>query len=338
MNKRCLVITMLIAAAIYFSGTAAYACDFVNPKLSADCNGFLLTGQVQGSWAYWNANAICINYEIKIDSITITGTKKIVVAGQPDGTLIDFSIPGSWSQEFCGLGFIASAHLELYRETVDGPVCEILDDTADPSYGPVDCPCPEKCWLTGGGVKFEPILDMNMATANKGQNGPVISLGGNVNPGCSPTAGEGGNWNHIDHKAKLHFQGTQIEVVECGNIPESIRPPGSDSPKTPFNYIEFQGTGTLKGISGNKVDYGTVYFYARAEDRNEPGSKEKLPSNFIDRYWIRVFDAQGNTLYLFGNDVVNPDTRCADDSFACTDTIAITGGNLQLHVSSCDKD
>jgi hypothetical protein len=203
--------------------------------------------------------------------------------------------------------------------------------------------CEQKaCWLTGGGVKFEPLVGMRMATANSGNNGPVISMGGNMNPGSSPTAGDGGNWTIIDHKAKLHFQGRHIEVVECGNIPESIRPPGSDSPKTPFNYIEFQGTGILKGIGGNKADYGEVTFYGRAEDRNEPGSKETLGSNLIDRFWIRVKDASGNYVYSFppvppGNDVANPNTICGDDSFACTDTFAITGGNLQIHISSCEQ-
>jgi hypothetical protein len=166
-------------------------------------------------------------------------------------------------------------------------------------------------------------------------------MGGNVNPGCSPLAGDGGNWNIIDHEAKLHFQGRHIEVVECGNIPESIRPPGSDSPKTPFNYIEFEGTGILKGISGNKYDAGPVTFYGRAEDRNEPGSKETLGPALIDRFWIRVWDASGNTVYSFppippGNDVTDPDTICGDDSFTCTDTFAITGGNLQIHITSCD--
>jgi hypothetical protein len=198
-----------------------------------------------------------------------------------------------------------------------------------------------------------------MATANKGSSGPVISIGGNVNPGCSPTAGDGGNWTHVDHKAKLFFQGRSIEVAECGNIPASIRPPGSDSPKTPFNYIEWAGIGIMKGIGGNKADYGTVYFYARHEDRNEPGSKETLGSAFIDRYWIGVYSEAtfgadgkitsvgGTELYRFGNAVplpitipvtptTRPDTICGDDSFACTDTIAITGGNFQLHISSCD--
>ena len=203
-------------------------------------------------------------------------------------------------------------------------------------------PQEEACWLTGGGVKFEPLVGMVMATAKgNGNGGPDISIGGNVNPGCSPTAGDGGNWNHIDHQSRLHFQGTHIEVVECGNMhDEGIEPiyDGSTSPKTPFNYIEFQGTGTLKGIKGNKDDYGEVCFYARAEDRSEPGSKETLGSAFIDRYWIRVDDCAGTELYRFGYDYPNPTTICADDSFACTDTIAITGGNLQIHISSCDSD
>jgi hypothetical protein len=186
-------------------------------------------------------------------------------------------------------------------------------------------PQEKACWLTGGGVKFEALVGKRLATANKGNSGPVISIGGNVNPACSPTAGDGGNWTHIDHKAKLFFQGRHIEVVECGNIPGL--PPGSTSPDTQFNYIEFLGTGTLKGISGNKVNYGTVNFYARVEDRNEPGSKETLDP-FIDQYWIRITDALGNVLYQLGNDVPNPEAG---------DTIPISGGNMQIHESSCDS-
>jgi hypothetical protein len=228
---------------------------------------------------------------------------------------------------------------DIFGQTVDAgdsATCEIQ-------------PCEKgKCWLTGGGVKFEPLTGMRMATAkSKGSGGPMISIGGNVNPGCSPTAGDGGNWNHIDHDAKLHIQIRQIEVVKCGNIPESIRPPGSDSPKTPFNFIEWMGTGTIKGISGNKVSYDTVYFFARAEDRNEPGSKETLGPEFIDRYWIAAYSdaAMTQEIYRFGNaipgapgaDPLPPTTICGDDSFACTDTVAITGGNLQLHENPCDK-
>jgi hypothetical protein len=184
---------------------------------------------------------------------------------------------------------------------------------------------------------------------------PDVSYGGNINPGCSPTAGDGGNWNHIDHLYNLHLQARAIEVVECGNIPESIRPKGSDSPKTPFNYLEWQGAGRLAGISGNTkmpdgspIPTGTVYFYARAEDRNEPGSNlKKLGNAFTDHYWIGVFADAAHTqpIYRFpyvgqaypdvGNDVTNPDTWCGDDAFTCTDTIAVSSGNLQIHIKPC---
>jgi hypothetical protein len=243
-----------------------------------------------------------------------------------------FSLAPNCPACYCGDGNLDEGEeCEIGYPCPGGGICNT--DTYDDIP---DCTCeevPDVCWLTGGGAKFEPIVGMKMATAGKG--GPVISIGGNVNPGCSAIAGDGGNWNLIDHKAKLHFQGTHIEVVECGNIPESIRPPGSTSPKTPFNYIEFQGTGTIKGISGNDVNYDPVCFYARAEDRSEPGTKENLGSSFIDRFWISINDCAGAVLYQVGADVDDPDTICGDDSFACTDTIALTGGNLQIHISSC---
>ena len=177
------------------------------------------------------------------------------------------------------------------------------------------------CWLTGGGAKFEPLVGQNLA-----ERGPKHSFGGNVFPGCSPTAGEGGQWNHIAHDLKLHFQGWAIDQVVCGNV--SGIPPGSTSPVTPFNYIEFQGTGTLKGIKGNPVNYENVLFFARAEDRNEPGNeKASQPGGgaFIDRYFLRVYDAGGNTLLLVD----------IDGDPATVDPVTITGGNLQLHISSC---
>src|SRR6267378_275953 len=79
------------------------------------------------------------------------------------------------------------------------------------------------CWLTGGGAKFSSITGTLLGTIGKRHN-----WGGNVNPGCSPTAGDGGNWNDIDAVNKLHFHGTHIEVVRCGNV-DGI-PPGSTSP------------------------------------------------------------------------------------------------------------
>lgn len=161
------------------------------------------------------------------------------------------------------------------------------------------------CWLTGGG------------TLSNGKKQPADSFGGVVYPGCNPDAGNGGNWNHIAHNVKLHFQGKVIDMVNCGNVPGI--PPGSTSPKTPVNFIEFQGTGTLKGIAGNKANYAEVFFFARAEDRGEPGKN-------VDRYYLRVYDATGATLLLVSGDMANPQNVVP---------MIISGGNLQMHVSSC---
>jgi len=174
------------------------------------------------------------------------------------------------------------------------------------------------CWLTGGGAKFSSISGGYVA-----EHGPAQNFGGNVNPSCSPEPGQGGQWNHIDHNARLHFQGLAIAVDRCGNV-DGI-PPGSTSPVTPYNFIEFHGTGTLKGIKGNRVDYGTVCFQGRAEDRNEPGSAEEKLGAMTDRYFLRVTNCAGLTLLLL-EDVAAP-----GDS----DPVTITNGNLQIHVSSC---
>ena len=179
-----------------------------------------------------------------------------------------------------------------------------------------------KCWLTAGGVKFDPIAGVPLAT-----NGPRDSFGGNVYPGCSATAGQGGQWNHVSHNSKLHFQGFQIEVVACGNV--NGIPAGSESPVTPYNFIEFKGTGRLMGIHGNKDEYPSVQFFARVEDRGEPGNERSNKGATLDtdRYFIRVFDAANNTLLLTDVDA-NADT---------VDPLTITGGNLQLHFNPCPE-
>src|SRR6185503_17790652 len=143
---------------------------------------------------------------------------------------------------------------------------------------------PGRCWLTGGG------------TVEKGKGQPAFSFGGVVNPGCSPTAAGGGNWNVVWHAGNLHFKGLDIEVITCGNVPGS--PPGSTSPKTDFNYIDFQGVGTLKGNGGNKADFGSVQFTARAVDLGEPGT--------ADRLYLRVFNSANETLMLISANPSNP--------------------------------
>jgi hypothetical protein len=182
---------------------------------------------------------------------------------------------------------------------------------------------PGACWLTGGGARFSTITGTDVGEVGKRHN-----WGGNVNPGCSPTAGDGGNWNDIDAVLKLHFHGTHVQVVRCGNV-DGI-PAGSTSPKTPFNFIEFTGWGTLKGVHGNKADYGQVYFFARAEDRNEPGSNGQRDGAGKDRYFLNVYTTQGDPT---GSSVVLVDV---DGNPATVDPLTITDGNMQIHITSCD--
>lgn len=176
---------------------------------------------------------------------------------------------------------------------------------------------PGRCWLTGGGGKVD---DASGRT--------VHSYGGNINPGCSATAGDGGNWNDIWHTGKLHFQGRSIVVERCGNV--AGIPPGSSSPRTPFNYIEFHGVGTLRGIQGNKADYGTVYFWGHYEDRSEPGSHGQPNADARDRYFLRVYSNQANPT---GSTLMLVDV---DGNSATVDPVTVSHGNLQMHISSCD--
>lgn len=166
-------------------------------------------------------------------------------------------------------------------------------------FDSASCPHPvNQCWLTGGG------------TIKNGKGQPLFSFGGNVNPGCSPTAGEGGNWNVIDFADNLHFQATAITVVDCGNV-EGVN--GSTSPATPFSFIDWTGTGVVKGVQGNKIVTTPVTFFAHYEDLGEPGGN-------VDRLFLTAFDMNGDFVLTIGTE---------------TAPIPISTGNLQLHISSC---
>jgi hypothetical protein len=194
---------------------------------------------------------------------------------------------------------------------------DVWSATVDWGVSVAGCGTKKACWLTGGGAKFDTILGINAA-----QKGPKVSFGGNVNPSCSPDPGQGGQWSHVDHDLKLFFQGTAIVVDDCGNV--SDIPPGSTSPVTPFNFIEFHGTGSLKGIAGNKTSKAEVCFVARAEDRNEPGSNGQNDGAFKDRYFIRVLDCATSAQLLV-----------LEQTVGAGDPVTITDGNMQIHISSC---
>ena len=179
------------------------------------------------------------------------------------------------------------------------------------------------CWMTGGGIKFDNIIGEMTARLQ-----PKHSIGGVVHPGCSPDASGGGQWNHVDRSLKEHYQIFDVQQVSCGNVDD--HPPGSESPVTPFNYIEWVGTGRMKGIRGNKTNEESVFFFGRVEDRNEPGSEGPAMGTDIDRYFLRA--------WKIGEGGAETELLCVDEDGDCSsvDPLTITGGNLQLHITSCD--
>lgn len=184
-------------------------------------------------------------------------------------------------------------------------------------------PPQDGCWMTGGGVKFEPILKEEMAV-----HGPKDTLGGVIYPSCDPDPSAGGQWNHIAHSEKEHYQTFDVNMVRCGNVDN--HPPGSESPVTPFNFIEWEGVGRMKGIHGNKSEYDVVHFFGRAEDRNEPGSEGPAEGGNIDRYFLHA--------WITGPGGTTTTLLCVDEDGDCStvDPRTISGGNLQLHYSSCE--
>jgi len=186
------------------------------------------------------------------------------------------------------------------------------------------------CWLTGGGAKYSTLTQTNLGQIKTGNaRFKVSNFGGNVYPGCSPTAGDGGQWNNIADDLKLHFQGFTGHVLRCGNV-DGIEP-GSESPVTPFNFIEWEGTGRVKGVQGNKADYPLVYYFIRCEDRNEPGSNGQRDGSEKDRYFLNVYTDPSNPT---GSSIMLVDI---DGNPATVDPLVITDGNLQIHISSCDS-
>ena len=230
--------------------------------------------------------------------------------------------PGDWTVSvLSGLNagatvFVPASGTHTYSMTEQGAPDELLF-VSDADFAIDDPACRTvqlACWMTGGGVKFEPMTGLDSA-----EHGPKDTLGGNVYPSCSSSPSNGGQWNHVAHQAKLHFQGTDIVVTQCGNV-DGIDP-GSESPVTPYNFIEYEGVGWVQGIRGNKISRTPVSFMARVEDRNEPGNESASAGEDVDRYYLEVQDAGGNVMLQIGTQA---------------DPLTITGGNLQLHSTSCD--
>jgi hypothetical protein len=163
-------------------------------------------------------------------------------------------------------------------------------------------PGDSRCWLTAGGH------------IRNGRGRPGFTFSGAVNPRCRPGPA-GGNFTAVSHPAKLRFRATQMSVVDCGSLPVS---PGSPPSRRPFDFIDFEGVGTLQGFGGNNTNFGMVRFSARAVDAEFPGRR--------DRLYLRVFDGDDRTLLLTSSNTADP---------LAVAPLALSGGNLQLHTSGC---
>jgi hypothetical protein len=316
--RKLAILGIIVAAAVLASGSA-YAWH-ANGKVFCDANG---NGSIDAGDIPWGTAAVNVesldhtfydedpdthsdgsyhlsledfpqSYKLCVDATSLPGDATFVIPGAP---CLNFTL----------------------TDTVVDHYFEWLFDSEECHPGEQD----GQCWMTAGGVKFDRIADTHVA-----EHGPHDSVGGNVYPGCNADSGaEGGHWNHVAHREKLHFKGNPIATVVCGN---HDAPPGSESPVTPYNFIEFWGEGTLNGIKGNRVDYGGVYFHAYVEDNNEPGNENSpAEGEDIDRYFLHVFadPANPHTTTLLLIDV--------DGDSTTIDPVTITGGNLQLHDNPC---
>jgi SdrD B-like domain len=171
---------------------------------------------------------------------------------------------------------------------INNPDCQVQTTTTN-------------CMLNGGGV-----------IRSRTRNRPDHTFAGNIFSRISPRMIEGGNWVDVAHNLNLMFQSTTIESVRCGEL--AITPSNRRMPKASF--IEFSGTGTLKGIGGNRLASIPVLFTARVEDRGQPGMG-------VDRYYLRVFTADGTTLLLVSGDPSNP---------ANIVPVPISSGNLSIQM------
>lgn len=306
--KQMLKIGVLVVAALALNVGSAYAWH-VSGTVRCDANG---NGEVdEGDLVLPNIRVVVTGTNITFSVTVMTNASGFFEVALPD-------VPGSYT---LSISVPQGATLLTPQQN---PMPFSVDD-ADTSVGGlkilISSPaCSQQaCWLTGGGAKFSTITGTPVA-----EKGPQHTLGGNVNPGCNPDSGEGGQWNHVAHALKRHIQGLQIRVVRCGNVPGI--PEGSESPATPFNFIEFEGTGTVKPVHGNREDGlpAPINFFARAEDRNEPGSSGAKDGALIDRYFIHAWT--GTTTWLLVDGDGNPST---------VDPVPITDGNLQIHISSC---
>jgi hypothetical protein len=306
MKKFLITLGLIVVVMVAFSMQAS-ACHIENCDITATCveAGGQYSIDYEITANTYPDNAL-VSYELEI--IDPSGNV-LIETGTFTADTGPFS--GSVLVEECGTYSISGSVLWVgYDQCVLEPIT-------------VECACGGLCWATAGGVKFDTVTRMYLAE-RKNPGGPRDSLGGVAFPSCSADPSEGCQWNHVAHSHKLHFQGWSAEFSECGNVEGYV--PGSESPVTEYNYIEFHGNGTLKGLNSNKMEPQEVFFFIRLEDGNEPGQEGNRNAGAdLDRYFLHVFSDEADpveTTQLLIDVDGDPTT---------VDPITITGGNFQIH-------
>ncbi len=128
------------------------------------------------------------------------------------------------------------------------------------------------------------------ATICGGRGKPLYVVAGEVSPvnGGTNACGE---WAVVASASKLKFLGRPVDIVDEGQ--------DTDANGSVYKYMEFEGTGTLKGFGGCRANYGVVSFYARVEDH---GKCRTTP----DSIYFRAYLADGTTRLLISADSNNP--------------------------------
>lgn len=192
-------------------------------------------------------------------------------------------------------------------------LCQTLSVPSDEGTGTTfeaqGCTAPPVllCWETGGGT---------IASDGLGEKPIQWTFGGNIYPGCSPTAGGGGNLNIINHATGAHFTGENFTVINC-------RGDSTRSPKVTLDIIDWTGTGEVFGVAG--VPDGTaVTFMGTFHDNHESGKG-------IDGLYITVMP--------LGSTVPIADFAIGTGSFppAENQLFLLSSGNVQIHQSGCGK-
>jgi hypothetical protein len=146
-----------------------------------------------------------------------------------------------------------------------------------------------------------------------GHRKPEFVFAGSAVPACSSTNGDSGEWEVLDCRLRLRFQGSVFEIVNCGQ--------DQDAASNTFHFIEFQGAGTLKGYGGCKANAGLVYFFAHAEDHGHCCASP-------DELYFRVYAADDTTLLLIGGDSINPTNVVP---------IPLSAGCLRIGTNCCES-